>query len=304
MSDPNKVNSNNLDQITPTDTTIDGSLFVTGKIGIGTTDPEEKLHLYSPANPTVLRIQSSARFGAGRIEFWSDPQNDNREWRPGYIESTDQDQGTFTGGLAFFVNGTGSTNKTASQEVMRLVNSNVGIGTKNPSGKLEIDGRINNAKVKFGMNIAGYEHHLSSARDLVFNATDGQFHFRKTSYDNLSNYTDLVRITGNGHLWVAGIITQNSSRAVKENIVELSGLEALEALKNINPVKFNYKADSHKNLHVGFIAEDVPDLVATPDKKGLSAMDIVAVLTKALQEQQKTITALAEKVKRLEAQTA
>jgi acetolactate synthase small subunit len=55
---------------------------------------------------------------------------------------------------------------------------------------------------------------------------------------------------------------------------------------------------------VGFIAEDVPDLVATTDRKGLSAMDIVAVLTKAVKEQQKTIEALTEKVKMLEVQAS
>lgn len=37
---------------------------------------------------------------------------------------------------------------------------------------------------------------------------------------------------------------------------------------------------------MGFIAEDVPDLVATPNRKSLSPMDIVAVLTKVVQEQQ------------------
>ena len=41
--------------------------------------------------------------------------------------------------------------------------------------------------------------------------------------------------------------------------------------------------------HVGFIAEDVPNLVATKDREGLSPMDIVAVLTKVVQEQQKTM---------------
>jgi hypothetical protein len=51
--------------------------------------------------------------------------------------------------------------------------------------------------------------------------------------------------------------------------------------------------------HVGFIAEDVPDQVATKDRKGLSPMDIVAVLTQVLKEksqviedQQRTIEAL------------
>jgi hypothetical protein len=43
------------------------------------------------------------------------------------------------------------------------------------------------------------------------------------------------------------------------------------------------------DLHVGFIAEDVPELVATSDWKGLESMDIVAVLTKVVQEQQKAM---------------
>ena len=63
--------------------------------------------------------------------------------------------------------------------------------------------------------------------------------------------------------------------------------------------------------HVGFIAEDVPELVTTKDRKGLSPVDIVAVLTKVVQEQQKTdqeqqavIKTLTEKLARLEAKIA
>jgi hypothetical protein len=110
-----------------------------------------------------------------------------------------------------------------------------------------------------------------------------------------------VRVTGD--VYANGILL-TSSRELKENIAELSGKEAVEALKKLNPVKFNFKADSDKNLHIGFIAEDVPELVATSDKKTLSPMDIVAVLTQALKEQQNTISTLAEKVKLLEAKTA
>ncbi|MEO1369305.1 MAG: hypothetical protein AAFX50_19170, partial [Acidobacteriota bacterium] len=40
---------------------------------------------------------------------------------------------------------------------------------------------------------------------------------------------------------------------------------------------------------LGFIAEDVPELVATNSRKNLSSMDIVALLTKVMQEQQKTV---------------
>jgi len=48
-------------------------------------------------------------------------------------------------------------------------------------------------------------------------------------------------------------------------------------------VKFAYKTDKTEK-HVGFVAEEVPELVATKDRKGLSSMDIVAVLTKVVQE--------------------
>jgi cell division protein FtsB len=51
---------------------------------------------------------------------------------------------------------------------------------------------------------------------------------------------------------------------------------------------------------VGFIAEDVPKLVATKNRKGMSAMDVVAVLTKVVQKQQRTIAELSRKVDKLE----
>jgi len=51
---------------------------------------------------------------------------------------------------------------------------------------------------------------------------------------------------------------------------------------------------------VGFIAEDVPEIVATPDRKTLNPLEIVAVLAKVVKEQQKTIEALSKRVGQLE----
>jgi hypothetical protein len=53
-------------------------------------------------------------------------------------------------------------------------------------------------------------------------------------------------------------------------------------------VTFHYKNDVEQQ-RVGFIAEDVPELVAMKDRKGLSPMDIVAVLTKVVQEQKQQL---------------
>jgi hypothetical protein len=112
-----------------------------------------------------------------------------------------------------------------------------------------------------------------------------------------SPYLLAVGTTGaycNGGAWVNG-----SSRKYKENISQLALQEAIETLTELTPVKFNYKTDLTEK-HVGFIAEDVPKLVSTSDRKGLSPMDIVAVLTKVAQEQQKVIKNLTKRIEELE----
>ena len=113
-------------------------------------------------------------------------------------------------------------------------------------------------------------------------------------------HTDGSLQMGNGAWCTAGGVWQNaSSREYKENIKSLSSSRAMDALEQLNPVEFNYKVDPDEK-HLGFIAEDVPDLVATKDRKGMSPMDVVAVLTKVVQEQQKTISELSKRVVELE----
>ena len=93
----------------------------------------------------------------------------------------------------------------------------------------------------------------------------------------------------NGAMCTAGGTWQNySKREAKENIHDLTTDEAMDALAGLVAVKYNYKVDKEEK-HVGFIAEDVPELVASKNRNGISAMDIVAVLTKVVQEQQKTL---------------
>jgi len=110
--------------------------------------------------------------------------------------------------------------------------------------------------------------------------------------------THLLQLGGgaysDGATWVNA-----SSREYKENIKTLTREEADQVLDGLSPVKYNYKTDK-EDQHVGFIAEDVPDLVATKDRKGLSPMDIVAVLTRVVQEQKNTIAELSKKVEAMQ----
>ncbi|HEY0156471.1 MAG TPA: tail fiber domain-containing protein [Thermoanaerobaculia bacterium] len=109
---------------------------------------------------------------------------------------------------------------------------------------------------------------------------------------------------GNGaHVTAGGTWTNGSSRSFKQDIVELDGDAAMEALANLKPVKYHYKAEPNEE-YVGFIAEDVPELVAqtSSNRKYISPMDVVATLTKVVQEQQKQIEDLTKKVDELQNQ--
>lgn len=109
---------------------------------------------------------------------------------------------------------------------------------------------------------------------------------------------------GNGaHLTAAGVWTNGSSRENKEHIYSLDYAAASGALATLEPVRYKGRDSNDGEEYLGFIAEDVPALVAMNDRKGLSAMDFVAVLTKVVQEQQRALTALSARVAELEGTT-
>jgi hypothetical protein len=99
--------------------------------------------------------------------------------------------------------------------------------------------------------------------------------------------THLIHLAGgaysDGATWVNA-----SSRELKKNIKEVTAEEAIKTVESLMPVSYVYK-EGNQDTHVGFIAEDVPEMVATPDRKGLESMDIAAVLTKVVQEQQRML---------------
>ena len=182
----------------------------------------------------------------------------------------------------------------------------VGIGTDRPEHRLDVKSSGN----MDGMRV------ISSDHDQLFRVrqnSDGScgvyicdgggnagvfLHGSGTNYFNAGNVgigrenpTYPLHMGSGAHCTAGGVWTNASSIKYKENVEDLPVKNALETLAGLNPVTFNYKIDSDEK-HVGFIAENVPDLVATQDREGLCPMDIVAVLTKVVQEQQETIAAL------------
>lgn len=165
---------------------------------------------------------------------------------------------------------------------------NVGIGTWSPYYSLEVE--------KTGINASiGIERVDGATGKLVA----GQWGFQVGSVTNhplkfIVNNTCVMTLNADGTLSMSdggsydGNWNPASSREYKENIRNLNPDEAAAALEGLNPVKFNYKKRKNEE-HLGFIAEDVPGLVAMNERKNLSTMDIVAVLTKVVQQQQKSL---------------
>ena len=121
--------------------------------------------------------------------------------------------------------------------------------------------------------------------------------------DDTTNYTFRFNNTSNGKLSASGVINQNSSRKVKENIEDITLEEAKKVLE-LNPVSFDY-IDGSKDER-GFIAEDVaevlPNLV-TPEEDDIPAslnyIGIIPYLVKVIQDQEKRLDEQAKEIELL-----
>lgn len=77
----------------------------------------------------------------------------------------------------------------------------------------------------------------------------------------------------------------------------------MQAMRGLKSVTYEFKRDAAKEKMISFIAEDVPELVATKNRKTLDPMQIVSVLTKAMQVQDKALISKDRKIAEMQAET-
>ncbi len=145
---------------------------------------------------------------------------------------------------------------------------------------------IINSNQGFAWNFRTYEPSQGFAA--TKDGTGGtEFELRNTT----NNYQNVSLHLGNGaYCSSTGQWINASSREYKENIEPLDGKTAREVLESLEPVTFNFKRDESKRKNIGFIAEEMPEILSVPDKKGVNALEVVALLTKVVKEQEKIIT--------------
>ena len=280
-----------------------------GNVGIGTTIPLNKLHI--AGNFPQLLIQSDASGNLGYEGLFLGQTESGTLSLTGWIGDTNNLSRELVVGasssypLILYQNG---------EVRMTINNGKVGIGTTSPTAPLHLGSGVpgGQASIQLENNNGSWGKvgrwtnrlQIRSSNAIGFSAggTDMSGHLWITNSGNVGIGTTSpsypLEMASGAHVTTGGVWTNASSREYKENIRDLSYDEATSALSSLKPSKFNYKVDKDDD-YLGFIAEDVPDLVATKDRKGLSPMDIVAVLTKVVQQQQKTISALSKKMTEL-----
>jgi len=105
-----------------------------------------------------------------------------------------------------------------------------------------------------------------------------------------------LQLANGARVTAGGVWTNASSRALKHDVRTLTVADARAAVHALEPVRYVYDADPGET-QLGFIAEDVPELVATGDRTTLSPMDFVAALTRVVQDQDRQLAAQAERLR-------
>ncbi len=184
--------------------------------------------------------------------------------------------------------------------------NHVGIGTNAPEQRLEVNGSIRihdqNSNVA-GLMItqsAGETGYIMHNRASTLTIGAGSIDRITIDRDGnvglgVSRPEHPLEMASGAYVTAGGVWTNRSSRNDKENIAVLTGDDALAAVMALEPVTFTYRTEQGED-YVGFIAEDVPAMLASGDGLSLSTMDVVAALTKVVQEQQRRIEQLEERL--------
>jgi hypothetical protein len=245
------------------------TLQASGNVGIGTPTPSDRLDV--AGNLRILTGSNPIRFTSSWSGF-PDPVNNQAE--------ISNDTGTYKT-LMIIGNKSGGLGRRVSVwdrlEIngALITNGVVGIGTAGPQVRLHAVG--NRIRIDNG---GGHTLDLradGSALDLESNGAD--------LFINNNNVP--VRIRNQQSV---------SSRDLKENIANFTTREATEALEALSPVSFTWKDDEEKTRHIGFIAEDAPELARSADEKGIIPMHILAILSEVVREQQRLISSMREQL--------
>jgi plastocyanin len=284
-----------------------------GYVGIGTTDPTSLLHVKTSGTGGALVIESdddgstyapdfllfrnsetpAADDNLGEIKFRgrndNDPQSsiDYTMIRSRIKSPTNNNE---RGELTFWTRGGSSL----FQRMVLDADGNVGIGTETPGGfKLNVQSDASTVPIK------GYRATSTATSYLI------------ALNSNIGTGSDVVkfRVEADGDV-ISATNSYTSDERAKTAISDLN--YGIDTINQLQPKQFKMLHSEEKGFKYGFVAQEIetvlPDLVRDDgvedgeggSYKALEYNSIIAVLTKAIQEQQQTIEDLKSRLETLE----
>lgn len=279
------------------------TITTNGKIGLGTANPAQSLHVYG-TNPLIQIENTSTGFQGLKL-------NTPGGWQVGFGTNP-------AAGLWYdFSNDLGTTHQLYFNGTNWIFpTGKIGLGTASPNLKLDIGSGTGDG-IAFGQQ--------SDNTESIQTYIDNHWSDRTTYASGCCNFLLLqpdVGLVGirtnnpgytlhvNGNAYFSGGYSGSDIR-MKKNIERLTNI--LPKLDNINGVKFDWKTNEfpEQNLprerQIGLIAQEVekqfPELV-NKDKQGLKSLDYAkfsAVLLQAVKEQQQEIDQLKKEIQEIQA---
>ncbi len=266
-----------------------------GNVGIGTTNPLSKLHVYgteSNPNGNAAAIQLSNVAAGSGLNNW-------------FLRTGATGTNTPAGGFSI-----GDNNAT------RFVIDNsgkVGIGTLAPTGSVEIKSTDTYQLVLGNPNTNPIDYTRILMTTPGFFGGQGSWQISSIisfalNYDKFiiadNSFGNVLSLSGDGNATLAGTLTQNSDLRLKKNITPLQN--PLQKILQLNGYNYYWKNEIADNsLQTGVLAQDVqklfPELVKQ-DSKGILSVNysgLIPVLIESVKEQQKQIDELKELVMKL-----
>ena len=312
-----------------------------GNVGIGTISPASKLHVYGTANTyghLLIDDPGSTIWGAAVTGGGSAA---TLTLKAGYSATGETDSQRSKFQINAWNSDANIVNsfvfKTSGDiERMRIINSgNVGIGTSSPGYTLDVAGIIRGINGTTSSVIINGDATWGQIEMYGINGT--YIDFKNNSGDdydariqNLGSNNSLnfhmnaaanigMSLTSAGTLLISGDIgafASISDRRLKTNVTDISPESALETVKTLRPVTFNWKDDIFNQARrgefdSGFIAQEVEEVIphavgeyTTIDYqntyKNMRHERIIPYLVGSIQKLEKIITTLNNRIEFLE----
>ncbi len=306
--------------------------FTDGNVGIGTTDPTQKLHVYDDTDndePLVLAEStgdvslqlaggSSGSPGEVYLELAPQGRTEGNGWGIGTDDATN---------LEFGYGGLGHMNKGLVAMTIESTTGEVGIGTETPGSELVVSADDENVGLHIiNMNTVD----ASKPAEILFDRTaiTGGTQKAAVGVDDTSrdffiwvNGSDRLNISETGSIkfasYGAGTLSTDASGNITassdERLKNISGsfTKGLVALKGLQPINYKWIAESGfdtTGIYSGFSAQNVkafiPEAIGEDDKGYLTLSDrpILAASVNAVKELNTEVEDLKKQIEQLKAE--